>query len=526
MVVTLAVWSLLVQIFCGLAIGNLIAFNGPLVPYAKDMSRCANRTQHWCEQAAAFSTCVWTESDGNGSASTASVPGARAACIDMCAERGVAPDSCGSDSQCQLTDGRCTSVGSLTTMWEALFASATLMGAPLGAILSIWALRRSPKFTCLVACGAFLFGSAVLTVAWQMWWKAGMVVARVIIGVSLGLFTTGPANYNVSLIDDVAMRLRIAPFFQIACTLGIFLTSAVGIALPSEDVNQDMISRFQFYIGFAWFIGLVTTFVCIRCPPLPTAMTTTSPVPVVNPQDSGINRLAWVPLSPSSSAPLRCLPFVTAVLLSFSAQFTGINAIMNYAASMSTAIGIRNPYVGNCAVMLWNFVTTLVSIPISRRKDVQPRKVFIGGIFVAAVACLMSGMPVMPGAMEDSNTRSAVAITGVAIFIAAFEIGVGSWYYLLAQDLFQEGRERQIGCALTNFVQLIFNLMIVFAYPYVTRALSLSDGQPHRGFAIVTIAFGVTGFLSVAGLLLLMRPTESEIERAAQQDTSLQVDGG
>ncbi|KAF8290851.1 hexose transporter [Trypanosoma cruzi] len=80
------------------------------------------------------------------------------------------------------------------------------------------------------------------------------------------------------------------------------------------------------------------------------------------------------------------------------------------------------PLVGNFVVMAWNFVTTLVSIPLAR--VLTMRQLFLGASLVASVSCLLlCGVPVYPG-VADKNVKNGVAITGIAVFIAAFEIGL------------------------------------------------------------------------------------------------------
>ncbi|KAF8290848.1 hexose transporter [Trypanosoma cruzi] len=92
------------------------------------------------------------------------------------------------------------------------------------------------------------------------------------------------------------------------------------------------------------------------------------------------------------------------------------------------------PLVGNFVVMAWNFVTTLVSIPLAR--VLTMRQLFLGASLVASVSCLLlCGVPVYPG-VADKNVKNGVAITGIAVFIAAFEIGLGPCFFVLAQELF------------------------------------------------------------------------------------------
>ena len=136
--------------------------------------------------------------------------------------------------------------------------------------------------------------------------------------------------------------------------------------------------------------------------------------------------------------------------LSIGQQFTGINAIMNYAPQITKAAGM-SPMLGNFAVMLWNFVTTLVSIPLAQR--FSRRQMYLTGLAVASLSCLLTGIPTFPSLHVAPGVRHALSGVGIAIFIMAFEIALGPLFYVLATELFPSHfRDRsRFGCKKGNF---------------------------------------------------------------------------
>jgi len=183
------------------------------------------------------------------------------------------------------------------------------------------------------------------------------------------------------------------------------------------------------------------------------------------------------------------MPLVVAFVLSFATQMTGINAIMNYAPSITKAAGLQ-PLTGNFIVMLWNFVTSAASIPIAHRFD--RRTMYLGGISLCMAACFLTGIPAFPGLCSDS-TKHVLASFGIAVFILAFEIGMGPMFFILATELFPPPFT-QLGSSFTNTVQLIFNCIINFGFPVAVEGLSGGPGgNQDKGMAIVFVVFGTIG---------------------------------
>lgn len=184
-------------------------------------------------------------------------------------------------------------------------------------------------------------------------------------------------------------------------------------------------------------------------------------------------------------------------------QLTGINAVMNYAPTIMSNLGLQS-LVGNFVVMLWNFVTTIASIPLA--SIFTMRQLFLTGSLITSACCLLlCGIPVYPG-VSSSNVRNGVAITGIFIFIAFFEIGVGPCFYVLAQDLFPPSF-RPKGASCTMLAQFILNVIINVCYPVATKNISGgASGDQNKGQAIAFIFFGCIGLCCFVLQIFFLHP--------------------
>jgi len=201
-------------------------------------------------------------------------------------------------------------------------------------------------------------------------------------------------------------------------------------------------------------------------------------------------------------------PLMIAFFLSLAQQMTGINAIMNYAPNITANMNLK-PLMGNFVVMIWNFITTLVAIPLASRFSM--RQMFLTGTFVASLACLCTGIPVYPGVTSDT-TRSALAGTGIFIFILAFELGMGPCFYVLAQILFPSSF-RPKGSSFTMVVQFCFNIIINLCFPIAVENLSGGPaGDQNKGMGIAFMFFGCCGLLSWIILVKWLQPFPEEGE--------------
>ena len=118
---------------------------------------------------------------------------------------------------------------------------------------------------------------------------------------------------------------------------------------------------------------------------------------------------------------------------------------------------------------------------------------------------------------------NGIAITGIAIFIALYEMGVGPCFFVLAVDVFPESF-RPIGSSITVGVMMAFNLVINICYPIATEGMSGGpSGNPNKGQSIAFIFFGGVGTVCVVIEYFFLHPWEDSNEDVDDADAEEQT---
>jgi hypothetical protein len=202
----------------------------------------------------------------------------------------------------------------------------------------------------------------------------------------------------------------------------------------------------------------------------------------------------------------------SALVLGSVQQLSGINGICNFAPNIATAVGMSNPFMSNFVVMAWNFLSTILSIPVAAR--VAPHHSYFVGTLFATGALLLTGIPMYPGVVTHSvELRNGLMASGVMLFLFVFEVAMGPPFYVLAQSMFPASM-RTAGCSLTVATQFLVNALVNYGFPVVAQALAGGpDGNQKKGLAIVFFIFaGCTFVLGIALKLLGIRPRDGVID--------------
>jgi len=349
--------------------------------------------------------------------------------------------------------------------------------------------KRALALTGVIAT----FSSIFAIVGWDMGdWDRRIDILmffRVIGGVANG-FAGVFASMYVGEVAPQHLAVRIGLFFQIFCTFGIFFAALMGYALhPSiaNGVTKSDIDRFQAVSAILFVPSLALIPIGIfAVDPSKSVGTDATYQEINNGENNGVG------------AGLYNQPRLLAVgaVLGAVQQMSGINAIMNYVPNIANTVGVSNPFLSNLIVMIWNFVTTLVSIPLAGR--VEPQVSYFAGTVLAAIACFITGIPTYPGVTDDPSVRNGFVIFGILMFIAAFEVGMGPCFYVLAQSIFPD-RVRAAGCSFTMAVQFFFNILINYGFPVLVQAFSGGvSGNQKQGLAIMFFIFGGSSFVLIA----------------------------
>jgi MFS family permease len=323
-----------------------------------------------------------------------------------------------------------------------------------------------------------------------------IVISRVVIGITSSLACVACPLY-VEVSSSPSTKKVFGVFFQVFCTFGIFLAAAIGLGLePKGDffINGGLSLEFRlhFVALFPLLFSLFFIFLSFTIPLRNNTVNSGEETKLVNADTGDLNH----------ETPSVVKPLIAATALCIAQQFTGINAIMNYSGQITNTFGLQ-PLQGNILVMTWNFITTLVSIPLAQK--VPPRTSFICATVLACVGCVISGIAAFPGIIHTPAVSNALGATGVALFVAVFELGMGCFFWVLASSIFPP-HFRETGMGLTNMFQFILNVAINFGFLVCVQALSGGEsGNQNKGLAIMFFIFAGFGIATVPVLLAFLR---------------------
>jgi len=431
--------------------------------------------------------------------------------------------TCNTQIDCHWDAGVCENNAGWDAVKTGIFAGAMIVGATIGAFGCPPLMERvGQKKTVLLQGIIGVVGSVLCSIARAADTYGLLIVGRVIVGLACGGSTVVCPAY----VADWAPKAIAEPLgcmYQIACTFGIMFVALVGvIAQPTAPFNTSMHmeARLQAVCIISTFISLLSILasVFVMKPDKsalleeviaaedrekrPMINNTDGPSPAVSPAASPSTtakpRPGYVHSGGDVSLPHEyrnvCdtkFALFVAWVVTVGFQLTGINAIMNYAPQITKAAGFQ-PLVGNFIVMLWNFLTTMASIPAAKRFSL--RKMFLTGTAVASSACLVVGIIIYPGVTTNMAAQHVLVGLAILIFIAAFEVGMGPPFYLLARDLFPEGKVRAQGASFTLASNFVFNIIINVVFPVAVVAISGgASGDQNKGMSVVFFFFAAVG---------------------------------
>jgi len=417
-------------------------------------------------------------------------------------------DKCNANAKClwDFTDnGSCKHQSGWQSWQKGFFSGSMIIGAMFGSFMAGGLLDKYGRKRVLGLIGVITFlGALGMSAARGYDSYELMIIARIIVGVGVGATCVASPLY-VGEMAPPESKGTLGVMFQLGVTFGIVILAFLAFVLapPNGRGLQHWEERIQ--------LGLIAP--CLIFSALSVVLATLIKESTVwqRKENEGIEAhslIAETEVAAWTWDEVR-RPLLVAVVLSFATQMTGINAIMNYAPSITKAAGLE-PLTGNFVVMLWNCVTSAISIPVASRFD--RRSMYLGGITLCTIACFLTGIPTFPGLISSDTTRHVLASIGIAVFILAFEVGMGPVFFILATELFPPSFT-QLGSSFTNTVQLTFNCIINFGFPVAVEGLSGGPGgNQDKGMAIVFMIFGAIGFVGVFILFKELRPWSSTTE--------------
>lgn len=489
----------LVQLANAMLLGYIIGYVGVYNTLVSINEDCTSlKTQEACDSVK-FTECAWSSNN---------------TCFFKDIDCGLFnEDECRShEDKCAFDndDKVCKHLTGFAATPSGIFAGAMTVGGMIGSMVAGYVVNKIGRKKALILSASICLISSVLVHISRGVDAYGLLVAaRVILGIGTGLSCVASPMYTEEMTPE-PYRKPVGTMFQVFCTLGIALAATVGLIVEPHDfaASQNNEVRIQMFIGVQTFLCLFALVVGIMVPESTRWLAM---------QDGGNKETGSIASGSelvNDSAPLihntvhyswgsMLFPLGIATIMCLAQQMTGINAIMNFAPTITKSMGF-SAMMGNWVVMLWNFVTTLISIPAASKFSM--RQMFVTGTLIASCATFVTGIPIFPGVYGNEEGRHALAGLGIFLFILAFEVGMGPAFYVLAQELFPSSF-RPKGSSYTLATQFVFNIIINVCFPIAVVDLSGGpSGNQDKGLAIVFFFFGTCGMLAFALLFKFLHP--------------------
>lgn len=515
----------LVNFIGGLIYGFHIGFV-PIYLYYNDVNtNCTKMTSEAACTHLSFVTCRWAPPHGNASLSMECQFPEPLPCdllnYDQCSNI----DYCYNDYDLD----RCLHKVGWDPTQTGVFAGAMLLGAMIGSFFVVYLMTKFGRRKSLMVAGIVgVIGSVLVSVGRAVDVYVVVIAGRVICGATCGIgCVVAPAYVNE--MSPEQFKSRLGCVFQVAVTFGICVAAATGLAICpfSFDSELNMEVRFHIFVNIATLLAVACLAIGYLVPES-TAWLELVPTDIIASDTTHeSSQFTWISL---------WFQLLSATVLSAAIQLTGICAIMNYAPRIMKVTGFH-PLVGNFLVMLWNWISSIASIPISntsssnKKEDLSAtlkgqnvnrlRSMFIVATTIVGASCLACGITVFPSLVRQETLKIVLVGLSIFVFIGAHMIGMGPPYYVLAQEVFPQSF-RGKGASFTMVAQFIFNILVNVGFPIAQETFSGGeDGNQDKGLAICFFIFGGIGLSTVVFNMKFLQPWKEPQDESPTSEIEL-----
>ncbi len=374
---------------------------------------------------------------------------------------------------------------------QEFIVSSMMFGAALGAILAGYlSASFGRKKSLILSAALFVASSLLCAFAWSV---TVLLIARVILGVAIGLATFTAPLY-ISEIADEKRRGSMISTYQLMITVGI-LVAFISDALLS-------------YSGaWRWMLGLVAVpgalflagvFVLPDSPRwLMMRGRRDEAIHVLTDlrQDSGVARREADEISEQLKEKQHGWSLFTGnanfrrsvmlgVLLQVMQQFTGMNVVMYYAPRIFKLAGFGDSAQmwGTAIVGVVNVLATFIAIGFVDRWGRRPMLTI--GFAVMALGMGILGTLIYAGI--DSETQRILAIAVLLCFITGFAFSAGPLIWVLCSEV-QPLKGRDFGIACSTFTNWTANFIV--GATFLTLLNTMGNAQTFWLYAALNALF-------------------------------------
>nr|QGZ00486.1 facilitated glucose transporter 2 [Mylopharyngodon piceus] len=332
-----------------------------------------------------------------------------------------------------------------------------------------------------------------------------MVIAgRAIMGLYCGL-SSGLVPLYIGEISPVKFRGAMGALHQLAIVIGILISQVIGLEFLLG--NDDM---WHVLLGLSGAPAILQSLLLLLCPESPRYLyikqgkveeacknlkrlkgdydTSKDIAEMQAEKEEAMKEAKMSILRLLRSSVYRQQLFV-ALMMHFSQQFSGINAIFYYSTSIFQTAGVGQPVYATIGVGVINIIFTLVSVILVDRTGRRTLTlVGLGGMCCCAVA-----MTVGLAFQDVYSWMSYLSMTAIFLFVSFFEIGPGPIPWFIVAELFSQG-PRPAAIALAGCCNWTCNFIIGMFFPYLE---GLCGSYVFVIFAVLLFGFTIFIYLRV-----------------------------
>uniref|UniRef100_A0AAZ3QBH5 Major facilitator superfamily (MFS) profile domain-containing protein n=1 Tax=Oncorhynchus tshawytscha TaxID=74940 RepID=A0AAZ3QBH5_ONCTS len=355
-------------------------------------------------------------------------------------------------------------------------------------------LRGRVKGMLMVNVLAVIAG--LLMVMAKMWKPHVMVIAgRCVMGFYCGL-SSGLVPMYIGEIAPMAYRGALGTLHQLATVTGILLSQVLGLEfLLGNDYYWPLL------LGLSGAPAVLQSLLLPLCPESPRYLYIKRGMVEEAKKSMYCRNLSSLL---ENTLPVRSLDTPThsrvrsslyrqqlfvALMMHFSQQLSGINAIFYYSTAIFEKAGVTQPVYATIGVGVLNTVFTMVSVALVDRAGRRTLTLIgLGGMCICAVS-----MTVGLVYLSVYSWMSYVSMSAIFLFVCFFEIGPGPIPWFIVAELFSQG-PRPAALALAGCTNWTSNFIIGMTFPYIE---ALCGSYVFILFAVLLFGFTVFTYLRV-----------------------------
>jgi SP family galactose:H+ symporter-like MFS transporter len=377
--------------------------------------------------------------------------------------------------------------------------SSMMFGAAVGALgAGVLSFRLGRKVSLILGAVLFVLSSLLCAAAWSI---ESLIVARVILGVAIGIATFTAPLY-ISEIAPADKRGAMISTYQLMITIGI-------LAAFISDTLFAYIDAWRWMLGIVAVPGALFLIGVIQLPNSPRWLMLRGRKDearaVLNTlrQDAKAVEKEILEIDEQLKRPQRGWTLFRqnanfrrsvglGVALQMMQQFTGMNVVMYYAPRIFADVGFKGHEAlwGTALVGLVNVLSTFVAIAVVDK--IGRRSVLLAGFAVMAIGLGVLGVLLHIGTTDVTMQIFAVAM--LLVFIVGFAVSAGPLIWVLCSEV-QPIEGRDFGMAISTFTNWAANFVV--GLTFLSMLTGLGSGATFGVYAALNALFLLVTFFFV-----------------------------